>query len=197
MLRDNRAQIIQYQQDFCLYPTKNEGGVIWKIEEDLMLAILVGQDIDGEKYIVHNQPNKLNYNLNSLKKFQKEEYCFCDLNNRRYDYNAIALQAFQLLYQFNDYNNNTYDIDYKVVLPEKELYRAPTFKDNVQQAYKKTVDPLRQWLLSFWESITGWYKHLGDLSGKTVQPQLKEAVQPLLLSDAYRITQEEEQRLSA
>jgi len=196
MPKDNRAQIIQYQHDFCLYPTENEGGVIWKMEKDLMLAILVGQDIDGEKYIVHNQPNKLNYNLNSLKKFQREEYCFCDLNNQRYDYHAIALQAFQLLYQFNDYNNNTYDVDYKLVLPEKELYKAPTFKENVQETYKKAVDPLRQWLLNFWESITGWYKHLGDLSGKTVQPQLKEAVQPLLLADTYRI-QEEEQRLSA
>jgi len=195
MNKDNYNKILAFQNDFCLYPTKNEGGVIWKIEKDLMLAIVIGQNIDGEKYIIHNQPTKQNYKLDRLQTFQKEQYCFCDLNNGRYDYPAIALKAVESLYAFNDYNNNTYDAEYTLVLPKKEVYQAPSFKRTLQQSYQKTIDPLKNWILNFWESITQWHQHLR--SEPSIQPQLKESVQPLLLKDKYSPPQEKEKLLSA
>ncbi len=195
MSQNNSNKIVEYQHNFCLYPTTNEGGVIWKIEDDLMLAIVVGQNINGDRYIIHNQPEKLNYKLSSLQDFQNGEYCFSDLNNQRYDYPAIALKAFELLYSFNDYNNNTYDAEYTIVLPEKEIYQPPTLKKSIQQTYHKTIDPLKNWILNFWQSITQWYQHLRKEQPNV--PQLEGSVKPLLLQDKYISPQDKEKLLSA
>ncbi len=196
----DQSPLDTYQNKFCLQTTNNLGGVIWKCEDYLSMAIIVGQDHLGSKYVVKNQPKKRNYRLVPMDRYVNTS-CYFDTDNDVYDYSKIALFAFEMLYQYNDFNQETYDADFKIILPEKKSFiTKPPFNFNEFQKrmIQGTVDPLKDWVAEFWENAQRLYDHLRQRLFPQKAPALPPAPEvetPLLnVASSPRIIDIEERR---
>lgn len=168
--------IVEYQENFCLQQTSHQGGVIWKCDPQLTCAIIVGEDSTGQKYVVKNQPQHQNYRLVPIDSFITS-YCYFDTQNVVYDYQSIALYAFQMLYNYNDFNQKTYDADYKVILPHRQTYfvKEPVTFASFQKQLMATAGPLKDVVVNVWDSIQRIYEHLQQLLFPNRQVALPEA----------------------
>ncbi len=190
MYLENNDPLDKHLEKFCLLDTSKMGGVIWKCDSELSLAVIVGQDHLGNKYVVKNQPQKRNYRLTALDNFVTS-YCFFETDNPVYDYDQMAVLAFQMLYNFNDFNQKTYDADFKLVVPqassiiEKEPLNYQRFKSMMEYG---VFAPVKQVMLNIYGSVRNLFEHVK----KSMFPELPQALppakeQPLLGQPNYKI----------
>lgn len=110
-------QLETFQSSFCLNDCDHLGGLVWKIDWELTLGIIVGRGPDGTLYVINNQPSLRNYTLKPIDTFHNQ-YCFYDLENPNIDREAMALLAFNLLHQYNEFNGAIYLKDHKIEFPK-------------------------------------------------------------------------------
>ena len=187
--------IEKHQKKFCLNETAKLGGVIWKCEKQLSIAIIVGEDETGSKYVVKNQPDKLIYRLVPLERYVTSS-CYYDSNNPIYDYRSIALMAFNLLYQHNDFNQNHYNADSKIILPQMSTVVEKPVLDSLELSrlfQLAILDPMQSSIAYMHNSMQQLVDFLRGIFVSKVQevlPPVQETPTPMINSaPSYRIVE--------
>ncbi len=194
-MKKQLLSIEKHQQKFCLNETEKLGGVIWKCEKQLSIAIIVGEDETGSKYVVKNQPDKLVYRLVPLDRYVTSS-CYIDTNNPVYDYKSIALMAFDMLYKHNDFNQNKYCADSKIILPQiSSIQERPVFDSvELKRLFQVAVaDPLQSSIAYLHNSMQQMLEYLRGVFGPSVQevlPPVSDTPTPMINSgSSYRIVE--------
>ncbi len=121
----NYQPLDNYLNNFALSVSTDTGGVVWKNDDGLHIGIIVGKDSNGERYVVSNQPNQKIFELQKLKTFESDKYCYFDFNDKFIIRQKTAKLAFDLLHRYNQYNKQSYADDFKIELPQINDFEAP------------------------------------------------------------------------
>jgi len=163
----------QYLTEFSLTPSHDLGTIVWRCNNGLQLGIIVGRDDIGNKYVIHNNNNRL-FDVSEIDVFSAKGYSFRDANNDNHK-ELTAHKAFLLLEAHNKFNKQTYREDFKFEVPYiNEIGKEPIgFTSGVNQVIGKSMalDKAQNSLTNTLKSAGSGLMQLAQLFGKQLKPQ--------------------------
>lgn len=167
----------QYLSEFSLTQSHDLGTIIWRCKNGLQLAVIVGRDQSGNKYVIHNNNNRF-FDVSEIDRFCTQGYSFKDSNNDNHK-QLTAHKAFLLLENYNKFNHNTYSEDFKFEVPfVNEIGKeAVGFSAGVNQVIEKglALNKAQHSFSSTIKSAGNGILQLAQLFGKQLKPQASTA----------------------